>query len=50
MERKGTVTYRMMNLLTNKIGIAPDEEVKEALVEIWKEVVFYTRGGRYGAN
>lgn len=38
-----------MNLQTKKTSIAPEEEIEKALENIRENVVFYTRGQRFGA-
>lgn len=40
---------KYMIMYRKKISIAPKEEIKKALEDMWKNMVFHTRGRRFEA-
>lgn len=50
VENRKTIIYRIMKSITEKIEVAPLEEVEKSLAYIKKDIAFYTCGSRYGSS
>lgn len=46
-EKRKTITYRTMNLITKKTRMTLKDEVEKELEKIKEDIVFYKRGTRY---
>lgn len=48
-EKRCTLTYRALNLVTTRISIATEDVLIKALESLQEGIVFYTRGKKFGA-